>query len=90
MDLLRRTAMQEDMVQYDLFLVQPNLSDTQADELCLQHLVEEILAKVAPLLTRHIWQQQPFNLKYHTEKGTVLVLIWIQILLKVLSICYIN
>nr|XP_046209908.1 protein ecdysoneless homolog [Oncorhynchus gorbuscha]XP_046209909.1 protein ecdysoneless homolog [Oncorhynchus gorbuscha] len=71
MDLLRRTAMQEDMVQYDLFLVQPNLSDTQADELCLQHLVEEILAKVAPLLTRHIWQQQPFNLKYHTEKGGV-------------------
>ncbi|XP_035651946.2 protein ecdysoneless homolog isoform X1 [Oncorhynchus keta] len=71
MDLLRRTAMQEDMVQYDLFLVQPNLSDTQADELCLQHLVEEILAKVAPLLMRHIWQQQPFNLKYHTEKGGV-------------------
>uniref|UniRef100_A0A4W5NNG6 Ecdysoneless homolog (Drosophila) n=1 Tax=Hucho hucho TaxID=62062 RepID=A0A4W5NNG6_9TELE len=71
MDLLRRTAMQEDMVQYDLFLVQPNLSDAQADDLCLQHLVEEILAKVAPLLMRYIWQQQPFNLKYHTEKGGV-------------------
>ncbi|XP_041738739.1 protein ecdysoneless homolog isoform X1 [Coregonus clupeaformis] len=71
MDPLRRTAVQEDMVQYYLFLVQPNLSDTQADELCLQHLVEEILAKVAPLLMQYIWQQQPFNLKYHTEKGGV-------------------
>ncbi|XP_038847863.1 protein ecdysoneless homolog isoform X1 [Salvelinus namaycush] len=71
MDLLSRTAMQEDMVQYNLFLVQPNVSDTQADELCLQHLVEEILAKVAPLVMRYIWQQQPFNLKYHTEKGGV-------------------
>ncbi|CAB1343724.1 unnamed protein product [Coregonus sp. 'balchen'] len=69
MDPLRRIAVQEDMVQYCLFLVQPNLSDTQADELHLQQLVEEILAKVAPLLMQYIWQQQPFNLKYHTEKG---------------------
>ncbi|KAK6293682.1 hypothetical protein J4Q44_G00360080 [Coregonus suidteri] len=71
MDPLRRIAVQEDMVQYCLFLVQPNLSDTQADELHLQQLVEEILAKVAPLLMQYIWQQQPFNLKYHTEKGGV-------------------
>lgn len=34
------------------------------------HLVEEIMASVAPLLVQHIWQNQPFNLKYHPEKGT--------------------
>lgn len=63
---------------------------SQSDDLCLQQLVEEILAKVAPLLVQYIWQQQPFNLKYHTEKGTVLVLTWIQMFFKGWRICYIE
>uniref|UniRef100_A0A6Q2YBR3 Ecdysoneless homolog (Drosophila) n=1 Tax=Esox lucius TaxID=8010 RepID=A0A6Q2YBR3_ESOLU len=69
MDPIRRTTVPEDMVQYYLYLVKPNLTDTQADELHLQHLVEEILAKFATLLVQYIWQQQPFNLKYHPAKG---------------------
>ncbi|KAM7385408.1 hypothetical protein PAMP_001494 [Pampus punctatissimus] len=71
MDALQRRVVQEDMVQYQLFLIQPDGSTLQHPEGHLSHLVEEILAKVAPLLVQYIWQNQSFNLKYHPEKGGV-------------------
>lgn len=73
MDALKRRVIQEDVVQYKLFLVKPNASSSQQIEERLTHLVEEILAKVAPLLIQYIWQHQPFNLKYYTEKGIMLL-----------------
>lgn len=71
MDSLQRRVVMEDMVQYKLFLVQPDDSTQQAEE-HLSRLVEEILAKVAPLLIQYIWQHQSFNLKLHPEKGIVM------------------
>ncbi|XP_037637827.1 protein ecdysoneless homolog [Sebastes umbrosus] len=71
MDALQRREIQEDMVQYQLFLMQPDGSASQHTEEYLTHLVEEMLAKVAPLLIQHIWQHQSFNLKYHPEKGGI-------------------
>lgn len=68
---MQRRMIQEDMVQYKLFLIQPDGSTSQQTEDHLTHLVEEILAKVAPLLIQYIWQHQSFNLKYHPEKGGV-------------------
>ncbi|KAI3363335.1 hypothetical protein L3Q82_011958, partial [Scortum barcoo] len=68
MDALQRRVIQEDTVQYQLFLIQ---SDGSASQQLLTQLVEEILAKVAPLLVQYIWQHQPFNLKCHPEKGGV-------------------
>lgn len=70
MDALQRRVNQEDVVQYKLFLVQRDCS--QNTEESLKQLVEEVLAKVAPFLVQYIWQHQPFNLKYHPEKGKVL------------------
>ncbi|XP_029305328.1 protein ecdysoneless homolog [Cottoperca gobio] len=69
MDAMQRRVIQEDMVQYKLFLIQPDGSTSQQTEEHLTHLVEEILAKVAPLLIEYIWQHQSFNLKYNPEKG---------------------
>uniref|UniRef100_A0A3Q3C4L5 Ecdysoneless homolog (Drosophila) n=1 Tax=Haplochromis burtoni TaxID=8153 RepID=A0A3Q3C4L5_HAPBU len=69
MEALQRRMIEEDMVQYKLFLIQPGSSSSQQTEERLTHLVEEILAKVAPLLIQYIWQHQPINLKYHPEKG---------------------
>lgn len=69
MDALQRTRIQEDTVQYKLFLVQPEGSSSQQTEERLSNLVDEILAKVAPLLIQYIWQHQSFNLKCHPEKG---------------------
>ncbi|XP_062286099.1 protein ecdysoneless homolog [Scomber scombrus] len=71
MDALQRRVVQEDMVQYQLFLIQSDDSTLQHSEEHLSHLVEEILAKVAPLLMQYIWQNQSFNLSYHPEKGGV-------------------
>uniref|UniRef100_A0AAQ5YLL1 Ecdysoneless homolog (Drosophila) n=1 Tax=Amphiprion ocellaris TaxID=80972 RepID=A0AAQ5YLL1_AMPOC len=71
MDALQRRVIQEDMVQYKLFLIQTDGSSTQETKTRLTDLLEEILAKVAPLLMQYIWQHQPFNLKYHPEKGGV-------------------
>lgn len=68
MDALQRRVILEDMVQYKLFLVQSNSQQTDEH---LPQLVDEILAKVAPFLIQYIWQHQPFNLKYHPEKGIV-------------------
>lgn len=72
MDSLQRRVVMEDMVRYKLFWIQPDDSTSQQIEEHLSHLVEEILAKVAPLLIQYIWQHQSFNLKYHPEKGTVM------------------
>ncbi|KAM3606202.1 uncharacterized protein V6R79_012431 [Siganus canaliculatus] len=71
MDTLQRRVVMEDMVQYKLFLLQPEASTSRTTEEHVTQLVEEILARVAPLLMQYIWQQQPFNLKYHPEKGDV-------------------
>uniref|UniRef100_A0A8C2ZVL6 Ecdysoneless homolog (Drosophila) n=1 Tax=Cyclopterus lumpus TaxID=8103 RepID=A0A8C2ZVL6_CYCLU len=69
MDGLQRRVIQEDMVQYKLFWIQTD--GAQQTEEHISHLVDEILAKVASLLIRYIWQHQSFNLKYHPEKGGV-------------------
>uniref|UniRef100_A0A672JLS5 Ecdysoneless homolog (Drosophila) n=1 Tax=Salarias fasciatus TaxID=181472 RepID=A0A672JLS5_SALFA len=68
MDFPERRVMQEDVVQYKLFLIQSECLSSQQTQNRLTHLTEEILAKVAPLLMQYIWQHQPFNLKYHPEK----------------------
>lgn len=72
MDSLQRRVIQEDVIQYKLFPIQPHGSSSQQTEEHLTHLTEEILAKVAPLLIQYIWQHQSFNLKYHPEKGIIL------------------
>jgi len=72
MDALQRRMIPEDMVQYKLFLIPSHALTHQQTEERIKHLIEEILAKVAPLLTQYIWQHQPFKLKYHPEKGKVL------------------
>lgn len=69
MDSLKRPAILEDAVQYKLFLVQPDPSDAEVNERSLQQLLENILAEVASLLMQYIWQHQPFNLRYHPQKG---------------------
>ncbi|XP_041803779.1 protein ecdysoneless homolog [Chelmon rostratus] len=71
MDVLQRRVFLEDMVQYKLFLIQADGSNSQQTKDHLTHLVEEILAKVAPLLIQYVWQHQSFNLKYFPEKGGV-------------------
>ncbi|XP_061546125.1 protein ecdysoneless homolog isoform X1 [Phycodurus eques] len=71
MDVLQRRVVQEDAVQYKLFLTHPISSTVQHIEEHLSCLVEEILAKIAPLSMQYIWQNQPFNIKYYPEKGGV-------------------
>ncbi|XP_070696862.1 protein ecdysoneless homolog [Pempheris klunzingeri] len=71
MDPLQRRVVQEDVVQYKLFSVQADGSVSQQTEEHFTHLIEEVLAKVAPLLVQYIWQHQSFNLKYHPEKEGV-------------------
>uniref|UniRef100_A0A672JI34 Ecdysoneless homolog (Drosophila) n=1 Tax=Salarias fasciatus TaxID=181472 RepID=A0A672JI34_SALFA len=68
LNIIKRRVMQEDVVQYKLFLIQSECLSSQQTQNRLTHLTEEILAKVAPLLMQYIWQHQPFNLKYHPEK----------------------
>lgn len=72
MDTLQRRVFLEDMVQYKLFSIQPEGSNSKQAEERLKHLAEEILAKVAPLLIHYIWQHQSFNLKYHSEEGIIM------------------
>lgn len=69
MDILQRKVILEDAVEYKFFLVQTDCLNSKQIKERLQRLVEEILAKVAPLLIQYIWQHQPFNLKYHADKG---------------------
>ncbi|XP_032396906.1 protein ecdysoneless homolog [Etheostoma spectabile] len=71
MEALQRRVIQEDTVLYKLFLIQSDSSVSQQTEEQLTRRIEEILAKVAPLLIQNIWQHQSFNLKYHPEKGGV-------------------
>uniref|UniRef100_A0A1A8LYS4 Ecdysoneless homolog n=1 Tax=Nothobranchius pienaari TaxID=704102 RepID=A0A1A8LYS4_9TELE len=71
MDALQKRMIQEDMVQYKLFLVQSNGVSSQQTEERLKCLTEEILAKLAPLLVQYIWQHQPFSLRFHSEKGNI-------------------
>ncbi|XP_073683376.1 protein ecdysoneless homolog [Garra rufa] len=71
MDVLKRPFIPEDAVQYQLFLVHPDSSDAEGHERLLQQILQNILADIAPLLVEYIWQHQPFNLKYHPEKGDV-------------------
>lgn len=72
MDSLRRKVVMEDTVQYKLFLVEQDKLTLQQTEERLLYLLEEILAKVAPLLIQYIWQHQSFNLKLNQEKGIVM------------------
>lgn len=72
MDIFQRKVILEDAIEYKLFLVQADSLSSKQTEERLRSLVEEILANVAPLLIQYIWQHQPFNLKYHPEKGTTL------------------
>ncbi|XP_035028794.2 protein ecdysoneless homolog [Hippoglossus stenolepis] len=69
MDVMQRRRIHEDTVQYKLFLIPTDASSSQQTAERLPHLLDEILAKVAPLVIQHIWQHQPFNLKCHPEKG---------------------
>ncbi|KAK9959479.1 hypothetical protein ABG768_009603 [Culter alburnus] len=71
MDVLRRPAIPEDAVQYQLFLVHTDPSDAEANERFLKQILQNILAEIAPLLVPYIWQHQSFNLRYHPEKGDV-------------------
>uniref|UniRef100_A0A8C6LZB1 Ecdysoneless cell cycle regulator n=1 Tax=Nothobranchius furzeri TaxID=105023 RepID=A0A8C6LZB1_NOTFU len=71
MDALQKRMIQEDTVQYKLFLVQSNGLSSQQTEERLKCLTEEILAKLAPLLVQYIWQHQPFSLRFHSEKGNI-------------------
>uniref|UniRef100_A0A8C2EIT3 Ecdysoneless homolog (Drosophila) n=1 Tax=Cyprinus carpio TaxID=7962 RepID=A0A8C2EIT3_CYPCA len=61
----------ENMKFYQLFLVHPESSEAEAHERFLQQILQNILAELAPLLVQYIWQHQPFNLRYHPEKGDV-------------------
>lgn len=70
MDDLRRPAVFDDAVRYQLFLVTPDSSKTHThDTEYLQQLVQKILAEFAPLLVQYIWQHEPFNINYYPEKG---------------------
>ncbi|CAL8254863.1 unnamed protein product [Lota lota] len=71
MDPLSRKVVQEDVVQYKLFLIRSHDTDCQTHEKRLTHLVEDILAKIAPLLMKYIWQHQSFNLNYQPEKEAI-------------------
>lgn len=72
MDILQRKVVLEDAVEYKFFLVKTDGLNSKQIEERLKTLLEEILAKAAPLLIQYIWQHQPFNLKYHPEKGITL------------------
>ncbi|KAG9485120.1 hypothetical protein GDO78_008295 [Eleutherodactylus coqui] len=61
----------EDFVEYHLFLLPGETSDPAKLKQILQRYIEEILAKLAPLLADYIWQNQAFNLKYKSRKGDV-------------------
>ena len=48
MDPLSGKVVQEDVVQYKLFLVQSDDTDSQPHEERLKHSVEDVLARIAP------------------------------------------
>ncbi|XP_062863623.1 protein ecdysoneless homolog isoform X2 [Trichomycterus rosablanca] len=71
MDFLKRPPVQDDAVQYKLFPLHMDAPDAEENQPRLRKLLELILAEIAPLLVGYIWQQQPFNLSFHPEKGNV-------------------
>ncbi|KAF6736348.1 ecdysoneless-like protein [Oryzias melastigma] len=68
MDPLQQRVLQDDMVQYKIFLLP---TTPQQNEQQLKQLLGDILAKFAPLLVDYIWQNQPFNLQYRPSKGDI-------------------
>lgn len=68
MDPLQQRVLQDDMVQYKIFLLP---TTPQQNEQQLKQFLGDILAKFAPLLVDYIWQNQPFNLQYRPSKGKV-------------------
>ncbi|XP_053547870.1 protein ecdysoneless homolog isoform X2 [Bombina bombina] len=61
----------EDIVEYQLFLVSQEPSDSVQRKQILHQYIQQILAKFASLLAPYIWQKQPFNLRYKANKGNV-------------------
>ncbi|XP_077115220.1 protein ecdysoneless homolog isoform X2 [Ranitomeya variabilis] len=71
MEKPKKMMVVEDFVEYHLFLVPEEPSDPAKLKQILQQYIEEIVAKLAPLLADYIWQNQAFNLKYTSRKGDV-------------------
>uniref|UniRef100_A0A8C4S8E2 Ecdysoneless homolog (Drosophila) n=1 Tax=Erpetoichthys calabaricus TaxID=27687 RepID=A0A8C4S8E2_ERPCA len=71
MELFGRPTIAEDSVQYQLFLIAAEPAEPEERRTILQHYVEWILARFAPLLVQYIWQYQPFNISYVPEKEDV-------------------
>ncbi|XP_018426908.1 PREDICTED: protein ecdysoneless homolog isoform X3 [Nanorana parkeri] len=69
MDKQRKLLLVEDFVEYHLFLVPDEHSDAEKHKHILLQYIEQILAKLAPLLANYIWQNQPFNLRLKSKKG---------------------
>ncbi|XP_075466929.1 protein ecdysoneless homolog [Ascaphus truei] len=68
MDGGKKMATVEDFVEYHLFLVPHEPSDAEKHKEILQQYIERILAKFAPILAPYIWQNQPFNLRYKSNR----------------------
>ncbi|XP_071985729.1 protein ecdysoneless homolog isoform X3 [Engystomops pustulosus] len=71
MEKQMKMMVMEDFVEYQLFLVSDEPREPEKLKHTLKQYIEEILAKLAPLLADYIWQNQPFNLKYKSRKGDV-------------------
>ncbi|XP_056386405.1 protein ecdysoneless homolog isoform X2 [Hyla sarda] len=71
MEKQRKMMVVEDFVEYHLYLVSNEPRDPAKLKQVLQQYIEEILAKLAPLLADYIWQNQAFTLKYKSSKGDV-------------------
>ncbi|KAM5140819.1 protein ecdysoneless homolog [Mantella aurantiaca] len=69
MEKQRKLMVVEDFVDYHFFLVHDEHSDAEKHKHILQQCLEQILAKLAPLLATYIWQNQPFNLRLKSKKG---------------------
>lgn len=71
MEKQKKMMVVEDFVEYHLYLVPDDPSDPAKLKQILKQYIEQILAKLAPLLADYIWQNQAFNLKYKSRKGDV-------------------
>ncbi|XP_069836613.1 protein ecdysoneless homolog isoform X2 [Dendropsophus ebraccatus] len=71
MEKQKKMMVVEDFVEYHLYLVPNEPHDPAKLKQVLHQYIEEILAKLAPLLADYIWQNQAFNLKYKSRKGDV-------------------
>lgn len=61
----------EDTVEYHLFLIPDKPMDSSEYKEVLQNYIEKIMTRFAPILVSYIWQNQPFNLRYKPEKGSI-------------------